>query len=357
MVSIFFRRGFVRFCFLLAGVFVFVTSAQSEAQETAPPQAGPLEIITITTNSLEENRLFYVEGLDLQMRGPIPVSDEVKAAQRALWQIPHEMDWDLYMLHRGNVEWAAQIRLLVMKQQVPAYRVDWKPTALGPYTIGFPNTRQDALDEHLRKLGFGALNVMERSPFTTDDGREYEILETVHTGPDFVAAVGVARGEGQPPITPVNDEGMGGPGYSMMVVEDVDAMAEFMTSILGYKLKSRRLWKSTGTKGALNVPDGTAFQFAQLVPQEEDYGFLIFIDFENLEVRRPTRSPGLRHRGIGLYSFAVTDLDAIIDRARDAGHPVVHGPIELPSASSGKPHRIATLQAPNGVLFEIREDL
>ena len=336
--------------------FVHAAFISACAEEPSPVHAGPLDVITISTNSLEESRLFYVEGLGLNMKGPIVLSDDVKEKQRALWQIPDDVDWDLYVLQRENVEWAAQIRLLVMKQEVSAFRADWAPTTRGPYTIGFPNTRQDDLDRHMRQLGFGSLNVMERSPFTTDDGRQYEILETIHTGPDFVAAVGVARGEGQPPIVPVDDKGMGGPGYSMMVVDDVDVMAEFMTSVMGYRLKSRRLWKSTGTKGAMNVPDGTEFQFAQLVPQEGDYGFLIFIDFENLDVREPANQPGLVTRGIGLYTFAVPDIDAVLERARGAGHKVVHGPIELISAQN-TPHLIATLRAPNGVLFELRQDL
>ena len=352
-----FRSCFAKLFTLLVAVLLHTTLIEAHAQEAeSAAYASPLEIITITTNSLAESRLFYEDGLGLKVKGPIPVSENMRAAQRALWQIPQELDWDLYMLQRENVEWSAQIRLLVMKQHLPAYRSDWRPTTLGPYTIGFPNTQQEMLDQHMRDLGFGALNEMERSPFTADDGRQYDILETVHTGPDFVAAVGVARGEGQIPIVPVNDEGMGGPGYSMLVVEDVDEMAAFMTKILGFKVKSRRLWKSTGTKGALNVPDGTEFQFAQLVPQESDYGFLIFIAFENLDVQKLDMHPGPSRRGIGLYTFTVTDLNVVLDRARAAGHPIIHGPIELLSEANG-PQRIATLRAPNGVLFELREAL
>ena len=115
----------------------------------------------------------------------------------------------------------------------------------------------------------------------------------MHTGPDFIAAVGVARGVTEPSIKPVNETGMGGPGYSMMVVEDVDEMAAFMTDVIGYRIKSRRLWKSSGTKGALS-------------------------------------------------------------RARARGITEISGPVEVASPANGT-RRHATLIAPNGVMFELFE--
>ena len=254
---------------------------------------GPLHTLTIATNSLEETRLFYETGLGLRIEGPIKVPGYVKDAQRKLWQMPDDLDWSLYLLHRDSVEYAAQIRLLVLDKVMPAIRQSWKPNELGPYTIGFPNRRQEQLDQDMRRLGFGALTAMERSKFESDEGREYDIFETVHTGPDFIAAVGVARGVTEPSIKPVNETGMGGPGYSMMVVEDVDEMAAFMTNVIGYRIKSRRLWKSSGTKGALS-------------------------------------------------------------RARARGITEISGPVEVASPANGT-RRHATLIAPNGVMFELFE--
>lgn len=101
---------------------------------------GPLHTLTIATNSLEETRLFYETGPGLRIEGPIKVPRDVKDAQRKLWQMPDDLDWSLYLLHRDSVQYAARIRLLV-------------------------------LDQDMRRLGFGALNAMERSRFESDKGR------------------------------------------------------------------------------------------------------------------------------------------------------------------------------------------
>lgn len=324
------------------------------AATAALAASGPIHTFTIATQSLEESRLFYGTGLGLRIEGPLAVSDSVRAAQRKLWQIPGEIGWQQYLLYREGVDGAARIRLLVLDRPTPSARPSWSPTVRGPYTIGFPNKRQEQLDSEMRRLGFGALNAMERSPFVSDDGRRYEILETVHTGPDFVAAVGVARGDAEPPITPVDDKGMGGPGYSMMIVDDVDAMVAFMTEVVGYRVKSRRIWKSTGTHGAMNVPDGTEFDFAQLVPPGEPYGFLICIEFRNLPTTQAAVPPRLPARGLVMYSLPVTELDATLERARRAGITEVSGPVELDAPGIGK-HRYATLVAPNGAMFELFE--
>jgi catechol 2,3-dioxygenase-like lactoylglutathione lyase family enzyme len=317
-------------------------------------RAGPIRTFTVATQALEESRLFYVTGLGLTMEGPVEVPASVKSAQRNLWQVPPAIDWQQYNLVREGVPGAAGIRLLVLDRPTPSARPSWSPAVPGPYTIGFPNTRQEQLDAELRRLGFGALNAMERSPFVSDDGRRYEILETVHTGPDFVSAVGVARGAGEPPITPVDAQGMGGPGYSMMVVDDVDAMVSFMTDVIGYELKSRRVWKSTGTRGAMNVPDGTEFDFAQLVSPEAAHGFLICIRFRNLETTPATVPPRLPARGLVMYTLPVADLDATLERARRARLDGIRGPFEIDAPGTGN-HRYATLVAPNGAMFELFE--
>lgn len=331
-----------------------VAATCSAAERPTSMAAGPLHTLTVATNSLAESRLFYETGLGLTVEGPLSASAEASRTQRGLWDVPDDLGWSTYVLRRPGVEAAAQIRLLVLDRASAATRTSWSPATVGPFTIGFPNTRQEALDRELRRLGFGALNALERSPFRADDGREYEILETVHTGPDFVCAVGVARGVGQPSITPVDAQGMGGPGYSMMIVPAVEPMVRFLEEGLGFTVKSQRVWKSTGTRGALNVPDGTEFDFAQLVPAEGSHGFFILIAFRNLAMDAPVVPPRLPHRGLVLYSLPVPLLDAALERVVAAGATAVRGPLHLDAPGIGA-HRFATVLAPNGVMFELFE--
>jgi catechol 2,3-dioxygenase-like lactoylglutathione lyase family enzyme len=309
---------------------------------------------TVATNSLAESLLFYEQGWGLRVKGPLALSPDTVATQRRLWNLPADLGWATYLLHRDGVDYAAQLRLLVLDRTMPAFRSHWSATTLGPYTLGFPNRRQEAVDRELRELGFGALNALERTGFTAPDGRRYDIVETVHTGPDFVLGVGVARGPGEPGITPLNTDGMGGPGYSMMIVDDVEPMVRFMTEVIGYRVRTRKVWQSTGRKGALNLPDGTEFDFAQLAPHGDWPGFLVFIAFRNLAAAPPVVPPRLPNRGLVLYSIPVTDLDAALGRARGLGLASIIEPLPLTVPGMGGT-RYATVLAPNGTMFELFE--
>ncbi len=317
--------------------------------------AGPPHTFTVATNSLAESRLFYERSWGLRVVGRVALAEPVAHAQHELWGVePRSTRWQTYYLRRDGVDYAAQIRLLVLEQAAPAYRTSWSPTRLGPFTIGFPNGRQELFDRELRSLGFGALNALERTSFTTADGRRYEIIETVHTGPDFIAGVGVARSAGEPGITPLDATGRGGPGYSMMICDDVEPMVRFMTDVLGYRIRTRKVWQSTGSQGALNVPDGTEFDFAQLAPPDSPYGFLVFIAFRNLTTTPPAAPPRLPSRGLVLYSLRVGNLDDRLARARafPGGALQVRGPVAL-AVPGMDGARFATVVAPNGVMFEL----
>jgi catechol 2,3-dioxygenase-like lactoylglutathione lyase family enzyme len=271
-----------------------------------------------------------------------------------LWHLPGGTGWSQYVLTREGVVDAARIRLVVLDRPAAPWRTGWEPTVAGPYTIGFPTTDEDALDARLRALGFGARNPVERSPFTNPDGRSWEVLEALHTAPDFVAAVGLARGVGNEPLAPVDARGIGGPAYSMMVVEDLDRMVSFVREVLGYDVKIRRVQTSSGLKGSMRTPDGTQFELAHLAPRSARHGFLLLIQFRNLAVSVPHTPPRLPARGLTLYSFAVERLEPVLERAARAGATQITGPIRVDNPPNGDT-RHATFLAPNGVMFELFE--
>ncbi len=334
----------------LLSVLLFAGAAAGEA--TTP--AGPLATITVATTSLAPARLFYEQGLGLTLQGPIDSVGATRGDEAALWGLPAATGWREYLLTRAGVADAARIRLLVLDFPAEPWRSNWDPAVPGPYTIGFPNVDQAALDAKLRALGFGARNPMERTPFTNEDGRSWEILETVHTGPDFVAAVGIARGVGNPPISPVDARGIGGPAYSMMVVADLERMSGFMHEVLGYEIRNRRVQTSSGTAGAMNTPDGTQFELAQMYPPDAKHGFVILIQFRNLGVAEPARPPRLPATGIVMYSFPVAALEPVLERAARAGATGIVPPRLVDSAAHGRV-RHASFVAPNGVRFELVE--
>ena len=212
-----------------------------------------------------------------------------------------------------------------------------------------------ALDAKMRRLGFGSLNVIEKYTVPRRDGTVYPIHETIFNGPDFVHAVGIYRGDGMAQLGPVDAAtGLGGPAYSAQVVDDSDAMLAFLIEVLGMELRSDRTWKSAGTEGALNVPDGTIFRFSIVYAMGATSGHLLFVDYENVASLSNGVAPRLPNRGIGMWTFPVTDLDEVLRRATDKGMEIEGAPVSVDMPAFGKA-RVATVLAPNGFMIELFE--
>ena len=330
--------------------------ALAPRSSAADARTGPLRTVTISTASLEESVLFYVDGLGLSMEGPLSLSTAQRDAQRQLWGVTTDVNWEVYRLYREGVDGTAQIRLLVLDRPTPAIHSSWNALELGTFSVGIPNLDQTALDRKMRGLGFGALNVLERYFVPRTDGTEYPIEETIFNGPDFVHAVGINRGDGMTQLGPVDaSSGYGGPAYSAAMVEDSDAMLAFLVDVLGLELRSDRTWKSAGSDGALNVPDGTVFRFSIVFSKGARSQHLLLVDYENVEPLRSGVAPRVPHRGIGMWSFDVRDMDDVMERVKAADASVVAGPICVDSPLHGVV-QAATVEAPNGLLVELLAD-
>lgn len=345
------------------GAAVALAAADNDSRDALAPTSspddaltGPLHTVTISTTSLEESLLFYRDGLGLTVDGPLPLSPDQRQAQRALWGVTEEVEWEIYRLHREDVSGTAQIRLLVLDRPTPAIHKSWSSLELGTFSIGYPNLDQSALDRKMRNLGFGALNVLERYSVPRTDLSVYPIEETIFNGPDFVHAVGINRGDGMAQLGPVDlGSGYGGPAYSAAVVPDSDAMLGFLVEVLGLELRSDRIWKSAGTEGALNVPDGTVFRFSIVYSPGARSQHLLLVDYQNVAPIATGIAPRVPNRGIGMWSFAVKDLGELVTRAREAEATIVAPPVCIDSPMLGSV-RAATIEAPNGLLIELFEE-
>jgi catechol 2,3-dioxygenase-like lactoylglutathione lyase family enzyme len=307
---------------------------------------SPLRRITVSTNSLAESLLFYREGMGLSLQGPLTQAADERAMWRSVWQLDPELQWQRYRLHRPGTDGVAEIELLVFQQQQPAIHSSWSALELGPFSMGFPNAGQVDQDAAVRKLGFGALNTIEIYSVPRPDGSEYEIEETIFNGPDFVHGVGIHRGDGMAQLGPLDSRGLGGPAYSAQVVKDSQTMIDFMTGVMGWELRSDRTWQSAGTKGALNVPDGTVFRFSILYSPGASSGHVLLVDYENAETIPAQAAPRVPHRGIGMWTVSTTDLEEVKRRALGAEV------LQADWSSRG----LLVLEAPNGFLISVIEE-
>ena len=317
--------------------------------------ALPLAAATIVTASLEETVLFYCDGMGLTLEGPIEQSAAEVAAQKALWGVEEEIGWKLYRLHRPATTGEIMIRLLVLDRPTPTILSSWEPRQSGPFSLGFPTSDGEQQDQRLRDLGFGARNELEKYTIPRTDGSRYPIHETIFNAPDFVHAVNILRGGGMAPLGPIDPEtGRGGPGYSAWVARDSQPVLDFFTEVLGLELRTDYDFPSGSPDGAMRNQPGTVFRFSILFAKGYGPGgHLLVIDFKDGPEYPPNAEPRVPNRGLGMWTFPVTDLDQVMENAHETGATIVHEPVEVNAPVLGGTVRAATLLAPEGILVEV----
>ncbi len=329
------------------GSYVDITEPRADATAAL---VGPLHTATIATTNLEANLLFYRDGMGLRVTGPVELSESTKSAQRQLWGIPQEIDWETYLLTRDNVDQAIQIQLLVLDTPTEAIHRSWDSLELGPFSLGFPNTQQAQLDARLRRLGFGAQSAMSEYSVGRPDGSSYLIQETIFNGPEFVKGVGIYRGDGMKQLSPVDpNTGLGGPGYSAQIVSDGDETIRFFTEFLDLELRADRQWK---TSGALGAPAGTEYRFMIVYAKGATSRHLLLLDYLSVDPIDAGVARRLPNRGLGAWTFQVTDIDAMVARAEAHNVTIVQPPLCYRSPHLGR-HCAMTVLSPDGFLIEL----
>ncbi len=342
--------------FLLALRTFHFTMADSLAPLTdgADRLVGPLRAATICTADLDLHRLFFCDGMGMTLDGPLPLSDAAREACRQRWGLDAETGWETYHLRRPDVPEAATIRLLVLDRVTASVHASWSPHAVGPLSLGFPTDDLETLDAALRGLSFGALNPLSRYEVPRPDGSTYGIHESIFGAPDFVHAVGISRRDGMTQLGPTDSHGRGGPAYTAYVTEDSDALVAFFVDVLGWEIRSDREWESTGETGAMQNPEGTVFRFAIVYAKGARTGHVLVVHFRTLDATLPGVAPRPPHRGLTMWTFPVTRLDAVAERARAVGATVVWGPGDSADPLWGTT-RAMTLLTPDGFTVELYE--
>jgi len=313
-----------------------------------------LHTTTLCTMDMDTIRSFYGDGLGLRITGPIELDPSVREIQRALWGIPENIGWELYVMDRPAVPGTIQVRVLLLDRETPMIHTTWNPQEPGPFSMGFSTVDLESWDPELRSKGWESLMPLSKYQIPRPDGTTYGIQETIFNAPDFMHAVTISRGDGMPQLGPVDPvTGRGGPIYSAHIIENSDAVLEFYVDVLGLELRSDRQFKSSGSKGALGVPDGTEFRFSIVYAHGATFGHLLFLDYQGrLGLPNPGIAPRPPNRGMAMWSFPVRDMDEVLGRLEAAGIDLFAPPVEYTSPSLGH-HEAVTVLDPSGFLVEL----
>ncbi len=324
----------------------------SDANETG--LCGYLHTATLSTNDVDRIKAFYVDGMGMTLEGPIALSSDQVAVQRKLWDLPLDLRYDFYHLYRKEVPSLIQIRLLVFDQQQPCIHNSYKSLEIGPFSLGFPNLDQKALDRKLELLGVEAMAPMQEGSIPRPDGSEYRYWETIYKGPDFVHCVGIERGDGVPQLTPCDPlTKLGGPGYSAQVLKDSDHFLSFLMEVLDLELRADRTWEAS-PGSALGIEEGVPFRFALVYAKGTSQNHFLFLDFKESETIDPGVPPRIPNKGLGAWTLQTYDIEKVVGNAKKFGSEIITLPSTYNSPIIGN-CRIASIMAPNGFIIEVFE--
>lgn len=322
------------------------------AKDQTKGLSGNLHTATLCTNSLDDINRFYVQGMGLQIDGPIALSDNQRATQRKIYDIPGNLSYDFYHLYRKEVPSLVNIRLLVFKEKIPAIHQSYSSLELGPFSLGFPNLNQKKLDKRLGDLGVTSMAPMQIGDIQRPDGSSYNYYETIYKGPDFLHCVGIQREKGMEPVSPCDHiSELGGPGYSAQVIEKSDHFLAFLTEVLDLEIRADWNWQAS-PGSALGVPEGTPFRFSLVYAKGTSQNHFLFLDFNESEMINPGVPPRIPNRGLGSWTLETVDIGKIYENAKAFGSHIVSPPVEYDSPIFGKA-KVLSMHAPSGFHIEV----
>lgn len=345
---------------LLLALAAPLAMARAQAQQSPLPNdpmepiasarganAGPLSGALVVTRDLENLRRIYVDGVGLTLQGPLPASAAQRAAQRRLWGMPADMDWQAWLLTRPATPDAIRVLVIVPDRDTPLMRRSYEREESGPYALGFPMADVRAVDARVTALGFRrTLPAVNEYPLQRRDGSEYPVVEASYEIADNTRLVLMQRGGGMRPTGSIDPAtGLGGPGYSSLVVDDAAAMERFFTGVLDYELRTNREWTVFAPR----------FRYLTLHARGARTGNLGLVEYQPAD-RKPSTgvAPRPPNRGLAGWSFPVRRLDEVLRRAAAASATRVAEPTWIDDPRFGRV-RMATLLAPNGMLTEVFE--
>lgn len=328
----------------------------ASGSETRKGLCGYLHTATLCTNDIEKIKTFYVDGMGMKLEGPIALGEKQKSKQRGLWKLDKGLNYEMYHLYRPTVPSLIQIRLLVFDQKLPNIHQSYHSLELGPFSLGFPNMDQKALDKKLLGLGIESMAPMQEGTIPRADGSEYRYWETIYKGPDYLHCVGIERGDGVPQLAPCDSVSkLGGPGYSAQVIDNSDHFISFLTEVLDLELRADRSWEAS-PGSALGISEGTPFRFALVYAKGTSQNHFLFLDFKESKMIDPGTAPRIPNNGLGAWTLETKNINQVLLNAKSFGTEIINEPTKYNSPIFGE-SKIMSMLAPNGFIIEVFEKI
>ena len=315
---------------------------------------GYIHTATCCTTDLDTYKHFYGEVMMMEVEGPFELSEEEKLNQKVRWNIPSEVDYDLYHIYRKAVPSLIHLRILHLKKATPQIHNSYSSYELGSFSLGFPTSNAKKMHERMEHFKVEAMAPMQLGDIVRADGKAGQYLETIYKGPDYLHCVGIERVnyEQLAPCDPAT--GFGGPGYSAFVAKDSDAEVAFYTDVLGHFVLFDSIWE-TAEGSALGTGPKVPFRFTGIYAQGAKQNHFLLLDFKDGNMIDTGVQSCPPNQGLGMYTFCTTSIGEVYQKAVDHGIKVLSSirEIEDPILGMG---RGCLLETPNGFYIEIFEE-
>jgi len=316
---------------------------------------GHLNTVTLCTTSIEEYKHFYGEVMQMDIVGPLDQTSEEIRHQNLFWNIPQDVEYEMYHFHRSSVPSLLHLRVLHLKTETPHIHNSYNSYELGSFSLGFPTAKAKEFDERMKSFNIGEMAPMQVGDIVRADGIPGQYLETIYQGPDYLHCVGIER-VAISQLAPCDPDGLFcGPGYSALVSNDAEAEINFYTKVLDHYTQLDAVWNAS--KGsALGVAEGVPFRFTSFYAQEATQNHIIMLEFQDgnsIDTGVPSHLP---NQGLGMYSFYTSSVEDILIRANQEETEILSQATILkdPIVGTG---RAVLLKAPSGMYIEIIEKL
>ncbi|WP_298477815.1 VOC family protein [uncultured Maribacter sp.] len=305
---------------------------------------------TICTVNLESYQHFYGEVMKMQL-DKVAVSEEEKKKQHKFWNIPLDIDYDLYHCYRATVPSLIQLRIIHLKTATPHIHNSYNSYETGSFSLGFPTSSAKNMDKRMQEFSVEAMAPMQLGDIVRADGQKGQYLETIYKGPDYLHCVGIER-VNFPQLAPCDPvDGFGGPGYSAFVAKDSDAEVAFYTNVLDHYILFDSVWEAA-EGGALGVNTGTPFRFCGIYAPEAKQNHYLLLDFKDGNMVDTGVQSCIPNQGLGMYSFNTSNIEEVMKRAKANKIKVVSDVQEVADYILGK-GKACILETPNGLYVEI----
>ncbi len=312
---------------------------------------GYIHTATLCTVDLDAYKHFYGEVMKMQIDGPILINEDEKRKQKSFWNIPEDIEYDLYHCYRATVPSLIQMRILHLKTPTPHIHNSYSSYELGSFSLGFPTSDAKGMDKRLKEYDIKAMAPTQLGDIAQADGNTRYYLETIYQGPDYLHCVGIERINYQQLAPCDPKDGFGGPGYSAFVAKDSDAEVSFYTDVLEHYVLFDSVWEAA-EGSALGIKPGTPFRFCGIYAPAANQNHFLLLDFKDGNMIDTEVQSCIPNQGLGMYTFQTKDIEKVISNAKKHNIKILSAKQHVSDYILGD-GMACLLETPNGLYVEL----